>query len=162
MRVSIPGALKGPLPALAVGITAVGFALVADATPVYSVRSGHECDSCHVEPLGWANPEEATRDCTLSCGICHVSPAGGGLRTPSGEFYGREALPMFGGRPSDGTNPQQHLPEGYPSEGRYRLGEGFSGWWAGDVDHKTIEDRYGDIDPDPETLWGPTPAWRPS
>ena len=40
------------------------------------------------------------RSCSLDCSNCHVSPAGGGLRTPSGQFYGREELPTWGPRPS--------------------------------------------------------------
>ena len=124
-------------------------AYVADATPVYAVRSGYECDSCHIEPTGWQNPEDSERRCTLSCSGCHVSPAGGGLRTPSGEFYGREALPMWGTLPSAGTNPDQYLQEGYPNEGRYSLMEGFSGWWPGETPHTEIEERYGSIDATP-------------
>ncbi|MFT4705366.1 MAG: hypothetical protein ACI81R_003075, partial [Bradymonadia bacterium] len=36
-----------------------------------------------------------------------------------------------------------------PTEGRYRLFGGFEGWWPGEVQHRTIEDRYGNIDPAP-------------
>ncbi len=127
----------------------LGSAYVADATPVYAIRSGYECDSCHIEPTGWQNPEDSERRCTLSCSGCHVSPAGGGLRTPSGEFYGREALPMWGTLPSEGTDPDQYLQEGYPNEGRYGLFDGFSGWWPGDTPHTDIEERYGSIEATP-------------
>jgi len=131
-----------------------GSAYVADATPVYAIRSGYECDSCHIEPTGWQNPEDSERRCTLSCSGCHVSPAGGGLRTPSGEFYGREALPMWGTLPSEGTNPDQYLMEGYPNEGQYSLFDGFSGWWPGEIPHTEIEERYGSIDATPTYNFG--------
>ena len=122
------------------------------ATPFYSVDSGSRCNTCHVEPLGWANPERhRERACTLDCSGCHVSPTGGGARRPMGRFYGEEVLPMFGRRPSDAADPERHRPEGYPSEGRYALWSGFEGWWPGDVDFRTIEDRLGHIDPTP--IW---------
>jgi hypothetical protein len=123
--------------------------VMADATPLYAVRSAHRCDTCHVEPSGWANPPEPERLCTLSCKGCHVSPTGGGQRTPSGRFYGREVLPTFGPRPSDGVPRDKYLPAGHPNEGRYSLFEGFSGWWPGEIPHRSIPDRYGDIDPNP-------------
>ena len=66
----------------------------AAATPLYAVRSPNRCDTCHVEPVDWANPAVKDRKCSLDCTICHVSPTGGGLRTPSGQYYGREVLPV--------------------------------------------------------------------
>jgi hypothetical protein len=123
----------------------------ASATPHYSVQSAHACNTCHVEPTGWYNPDRyADRRCTLDCQGCHVSPTGGGMRTPLGEYYAQEELAMFGRRPSAAANPGRFLEEGYPEEGRFRLFEGFEGWWPGDVQHRTIDDRYGSINPAPQ------------
>jgi hypothetical protein len=125
-----------------------------EATPIYAIRSANACDTCHIEPLGWANPEESERFCTLDCNGCHVSSTGGGLRTPTGEYYGKEVLPMWGTRPGEFGNPRDYLPEGYPDKGRYRLFEGFSGWWAGSTRMEDIPKRLGDIDPKPKFSWG--------
>jgi hypothetical protein len=121
----------------------------ATATPIYAIRSASTCDTCHIEPLGWKDPEKSTRLCTLDCNGCHVSLAGGGMRTPTGRFYGREAMPMWGTRPSEFGDPDRHRIKGYPDQGLYNLFDGFSGWWPGKVDMKTILDRFGDEDPDP-------------
>jgi len=128
------------------------FALIAqpvrgEATPVYGLRSANACDTCHIEPSGWANPPVSERLCTMDCNICHVSPTGGGMRTPSGQYYGREILPTWGTRPSASARAEKYLPRGYPAKGRYRLFEGFEGWWPGQVPAKEIAERYGDIDP---------------
>lgn len=29
----------------------------AHATPFYAVQAANACNTCHVEPVGWANPE---------------------------------------------------------------------------------------------------------
>lgn len=121
----------------------------ATATPIYSIRSANACDTCHVEPLGWANPDQADRLCTLDCNGCHYSPTGGGLRTPTGQYYGRQTVAMFGTRPGDFADSREFLPEGYPDKGRYRLNEGFSGWWAGNKPMAEIKDRFGDMEADP-------------
>lgn len=78
----------------------------ARATPLYSVRAASECDTCHVEPVGWKNPALAQRQCSLDCNTCHVSPTGGGMREAAGLYFGREALPMFGQRPSQSAKVQ--------------------------------------------------------
>lgn len=125
------------------------------ATPFHAINSASACATCHVEPVGWNNPESIwDRDCTLDCQGCHVSPTGGGLRTPMGRFYGRQNLPTWGARPADFADPLRFAREGEPTEGRYSLFGGFDGWWGGDVDHTTIEDRLGNIDPDPVWLSG--------
>lgn len=124
------------------------------ATPIYSIRSANACDTCHIEPLGWANPAESERFCTLDCNGCHYSPTGGGLRTPTGQYYGRQTIAMFGTRPGDFADPQKYKPEGFPDKGRYRLGEGFSGWWAGSTPMAQVTERFGDIDPDPKLSVG--------
>lgn len=140
---------------LGLAIAALLFAAViieqperADATPIYSVRSAARCDTCHVEPSGWLDPPEiADRLCTLDCQGCHYSSSGGGGRTPTGQFYGRHALPTFGERPSSkapGTG-----------SGRYRLWEGFSGWGrTGTTPMNDIKDRFGSIDPEPTIDFG--------
>lgn len=122
----------------------------ASALPVYSVTASYGCDTCHVEPLGWANPDLSERRCTMDCVACHVSPAGGGLRTADGQYFGKEVLPMFGTRPSSFADPEEYRPEGYPKKGTYSLFDGFSGWWPGKTPHTEIEDRYGNIDPKPK------------
>lgn len=124
----------------------------AVASPFYSVGSAHACNTCHVEPIGWQNPESIwDRRCTLDCQGCHVSPTGGGMRTPLGSFYAGQVLAMWGARPADTADPARFLQPGYPSQGEYRLFEGFSGWWPGEVAHREIPDRYGNIDPAP--IW---------
>jgi hypothetical protein len=127
-----------------------GWASPAAATPMYSVSSAHACNTCHVEPTGWLNPDKADRRCTLDCQGCHVNPSGGGMRTPLGSFYGEEVLPMFGPRPGERANPARFLREGEPSEGGFDMfGAWNGGWWPGEVQHREIPDRYGDIDPAP-------------
>lgn len=136
--------------ACAVACLALLLALPASATPFYAVDSASRCNTCHVEPLGWANPaRHRDRRCTLDCSGCHLSPTGGGARTPLGRYYGEEVLPMWGRRPSEAAEPERFLPDGYPTEGRYQLFEGFEGWWAGEVEFRTIDDRYGSITPSP-------------
>ena len=71
----------------------------AVSTPLYSARAGRTCDNCHVTPNKWVDPALAERKCTLSCQGCHVDPAGGGMRTASGRFYGRATLPMIATSP---------------------------------------------------------------
>ena len=85
---------------------AVGFGLLlvataAQALPQFAVRSARACDTCHVDPTGWVDPEVALRKCSLNCNVCHVSPSGAGMRNEAGIYYGRQTLPMFGDRPAD-------------------------------------------------------------
>lgn len=135
-----------------VALTSLLWSIDALATPFYGVESAGRCDSCHVEPLGWLNPDMADRRCTLDCSGCHISPTGGGMRTPLGRYYGENELAMFGRRPSEMSNPERFLPEGWPSEGRHRIFRGWNdGWWPGEVSHRDIPDRYGDINPAP--IW---------
>ncbi len=103
-----------------------------------------------MEPIGWANPAAiADRRCTLDCQGCHISPTGGGQRTPLGQFYAAEVLAMHGTRPSSAADLTSRLPAGAPNRGKYRLLDGFEGWWPGATPHREIADRYGDIDPEP-------------
>ena len=127
----------------------LGFAVryaPADARPIYAVRSVHACNTCHVEPVDWANPEVKKRKCSLDCAICHVSPTGGGLRTPSGLYYGREVLPRWGHRPSEHATSDDNA----ETEGYYSVFGGFGGWQAGDTPAQEVEDRYGNIEPNPK------------
>lgn len=122
----------------------------ASATPFYSASAAHACNTCHVEPSGWANPpERRDRRCTLDCSGCHVTPTGGGLRTPMGRYYGEEVLPMFGRGPGDDVDTSAYLDEGYPDEGSYRLFSGFEGWWPGELSHRDLDNRTGRINPEP-------------
>jgi hypothetical protein len=86
----------------------------ASALPEFSVESARACNTCHVAPEYWKNPETALRKCTLSCNGCHVNPSGGGPRHVAGEFYGSHHLGLFkwgsvnvgpapGGVPAPGT-----------------------------------------------------------
>lgn len=126
----------------------------ADATPFHAVNSAHACNTCHAEPLGWFNPEaRARRRCNLDCQGCHVVPTGNGMRTPLGVYYARQELPTWGTRPSTYSSPERFLsnPDA-PRAGTYDLLQGgFDGWWPGEVDHRTIPDRMGNIDPSP--IW---------
>ena len=122
----------------------------AGATPFYSVRAGHACNTCHIEPTGWKNPELAKRQCTLDCRGCHTSATGGGMRKPAGRFFGLEEVPMFGNRPSrDGDAEKNRDPGDTTTPARFRLWEGFTGWAAGDHDSTQIADRFGAIPPTP-------------
>jgi len=87
--------------ALAAMLAAAGLtlAVIARGTPMYSAREGRACDNCHLIPNGWDTPSPALRKRTLSCQACHVDPAGGGLRTAAGRFYGRATLPMIATSP---------------------------------------------------------------
>lgn len=82
----------------ALGVMAVALH-TANGTPIYAGRSGRTCDNCHVTPNKWVNPKLADRKCTLSCQGCHVDPAGGGMRTVSGRFFGRSTMPMIATSP---------------------------------------------------------------
>ncbi len=82
-------------------LAAVCLPATALALPQYAVRSARSCDTCHVDPAGWTNPDVSERKCSLNCNGCHVSPGGGGMRTESGLYYGHQVLPMWGDRPAD-------------------------------------------------------------
>jgi len=79
------------------------------ATPLYSARAGRACDNCHVTPNAWENPPLAERKCTLSCTACHVDPAGGGMRTTGGRFYGRSTLAAIATSPRPTQDWDRHL-----------------------------------------------------
>lgn len=143
---------KTLLTALTLFIALVAVPRDTEATPFHAVNSAHACNTCHVEPLGWFNPDaRARRRCNLDCQGCHVVPTGMGMRTPLGVYYAREELPTWGRRPSSYANPERFLanPDA-PRRGTYDLLRGgFDGWWPGEVDHRTIEDRLGNIDASP-------------
>jgi hypothetical protein len=124
----------------------------ASATPFHAISSAYACNTCHAEPLGWFNPEaRAQRRCNLDCQGCHIVPTGMGMRTPLGVYYAREELPTWGARPSSFSNPERLLTNpNAPRAGTYDLLQGgFDGWWPGEVDHRTVDDRLGKIDASP-------------
>ena len=71
---------------------------VAFALPQYAARAGRTCDSCHILP-DWDTPKFSERKKNLACQTCHVDPAGGGMRTTAGRYYGRATLPMIATSP---------------------------------------------------------------
>lgn len=128
------------------------------ATPFYALNSANTCDTCHVEPIDWANPDTVwDRECTLDCQGCHISPTGGGMRTSMGKYYAAQALAAWGKRPADyGMNPP--VPEDERARfnalffdkesGEYR-GGWLGGWQAGEMPHDEDKKRYGFYEPDP-------------
>lgn len=90
----------GPAVAL---VLAVLSADDAAATPLLAMQAASKCDSCHVAPdrsdPKWveANYALADRKCRATCGACHVNPDGGMLRTPAGQYFGVNKLPLFTG-----------------------------------------------------------------
>ena len=112
----------------------------AAATPLYAVRSARACDTCHVAPDGWTNPELGARKCTLDCQGCHVSPSGAGMRTVSGRYYGTRTLPMFL-RVEDRTGTIQlaaSQPSSLPSQAPVPA-PGSAGRYGGLTPHPTFE-----------------------
>lgn len=80
------------------------------ATPMYAAREGRACDNCHVSPNKWENPKLANRKCSMACQTCHVDPAGGGMRTVTGHFFGRATLPMIAISPRPTADWDRNLP----------------------------------------------------
>jgi hypothetical protein len=85
-------------------------ATAALARPDFAARSARTCDNCHLTPNNWVNPRLAERKCTMACQGCHVDPAGGGMRTSSGRFYGRSTLPMIATSPRPTNDWDRNLP----------------------------------------------------
>ena len=89
--------MRSPLIAsLALGAVTLFAATAAYALPQFAIRSVRACDTCHIEPTGWVDPDVALRKCSLNCNVCHINPNGGGMRNESGIFYGRRTLPRWG------------------------------------------------------------------
>ena len=136
---------------------------VAVATPFYAMNSANTCDTCHVEPIDWANPPTALeRECTLDCQSCHVSPSGGGMRTQMGKYFAAERLSIWGRRPSAyGKNPPTPEDERRrynalyfnPDTGAYQ-GGWLGGWAPGDMDYHEDERRYGYFKAEPGIMAG--------
>jgi hypothetical protein len=91
----------------------VAITRTALATPQYAAQAGRTCDSCHILP-DWDTPKRAHQKRNMSCGTCHVDPAGGGMRTASGRYYGRSTLPMIATSP----RPQDDWDRNFPGLGR--------------------------------------------
>jgi hypothetical protein len=143
----------------------------AVATPVYAAREGRACDNCHVSPNRWENPKLADRKCSLACQTCHVDPAGGGMRTVTGRFFGRATLPMIAtsprptvdwdrnlpwlGRRDRATSYNANIPYGpatLEASRAYRDSVGEFGAWGtprGETPHAPFPGRYGTLRADP-------------
>lgn len=90
---------------LAIGLPVLGLLALgasdAAATPLLAMQAAERCDACHQMPdrsdPKWveANYSISRRECRLSCGVCHVNPSGGMLRTAAGQFYGTRTLPFI-------------------------------------------------------------------
>jgi hypothetical protein len=81
----------------------------AVAVPQYAAREGRTCDSCHLFP-NWDEPKHSQRKRSLACQTCHVDPAGGGMRTTAGRFYGRATLPMIATSPRPNCDWDRNFP----------------------------------------------------
>jgi len=128
----------------------------AEATPLYTTRSGRTCDNCHTDPTGWRNPKLAWRKCNLSCGVCHLSPTGGGLRTTSGRFYGQATLPMLAAshRPFKDWNRHVTRLVDWPKDRKNRIGDPAAGRVPGAPARMALDqDRYAGLNADP-VLYG--------
>jgi hypothetical protein len=88
-------------------------ARVANAVPQYSAQAGRTCDNCHIIP-DWDTPKLAHRKRNMSCNACHVDPAGGGMRTTAGRYFGKSTLPMIATSP----RPQDDWDHNFPGIGR--------------------------------------------
>ena len=86
---------------------------VARAVPQYSAQAGRACDTCHILP-DWDTPALAHRKRNMTCQTCHVDPAGGGMRTTVGLYYGRSTVPMIATSP----RPQDDWDRNFPGVGR--------------------------------------------
>lgn len=138
----------------ALSLTVASFSVAVEATPLYSIRAANACNTCHIEPIGWYDPpQKKDRACSLDCQACHVNRSGAGLRNAYGSYYANEVLPMFrleaaassfAARPSSAAG----------QKGRYRLGEGFSGWRPGKTPVAEVKDRTGSIPPRPRVSGG--------
>jgi hypothetical protein len=95
-------------------VAMLAFPRAAIATPQYAAQAGRTCDSCHILP-DWDTPKRAHQKRNMSCGTCHVDPAGGGMRTASGRYYGRATLPMIATSP----RPQDDWDRNFPGLGRH-------------------------------------------
>lgn len=101
---------------LIVAVLALGAAVLgraAHALPQYAAQAGRSCDDCHILP-DWDTPKLANRKRNMSCQTCHVDPAGGGMRTTAGRYYGRATLPMIATSP----RPMDDWDRNFPGVGR--------------------------------------------
>ena len=141
----------------------------AAATPIYAARAARTCDNCHVSPNKWEDPALSLRKCTLSCQGCHTDPAGGGMRTASGRFYGRATLPVIAtsprptsdwdrnlfGRRDRATSYNDNIPYGPATfAGARAYGDSIRDRWAwgtppGETRYGPFQGRFGDLRADP-------------
>jgi hypothetical protein len=161
--------------ALWIAIVAGGLSAWHDvfALPQYAAQAGRACDSCHILP-DWDEPKPSERKRNMSCQTCHVDPAGGGMRTTAGRYYGRATLPMIAtsprpmddwdrnlfGRRDKATPYDGYLPVGpanFEAATAYR--DSLHDKWAwgmpkGDTRHGPFAGRYGLLNPDPILRFG--------
>jgi len=138
---------------------------------MYAAREGRACDNCHVSPNKWENPKLANRKCSMSCQTCHVDPAGGGMRTVTGHFFGRATLPMIAtsprptadwdrnapllGRRDRATSYTSNIPSGpatLAASRAYQDSIHDLGAWGkprGESAHEPFQGRYGELRADP-------------
>lgn len=90
------------------------FGRAAHALPQFSAQAGRSCDDCHILP-DWDTPKLANRKRNMSCQTCHVDPAGGGMRTTAGRYYGRSTLAMIATSP----RPMDDWDRNVPGFGRH-------------------------------------------
>jgi hypothetical protein len=127
---------------------AVVHSRVALALPQYAAQAGRACDSCHILP-DWETPKVAHQKRNMSCGTCHVDPAGGGMRTTVGRYYGRATLPMIATSP----RPQDDWDRNFPFLGRHDKATPYESYLP--IGPKNIEQAaaYGDSIHD-KWAWG--------
>ncbi len=99
--------------AVILALAAAALGRVAQALPQYSAQAGRTCDDCHILP-DWDTPKFASRKRNMSCQTCHVDPAGGGMRTTAGRYYGRATLAMIATSP----RPMDDWDHNFPGLGR--------------------------------------------
>lgn len=135
----------------------IGGVAPAGAEPLYTARAGRACDNCHTDPSRWKNPETKWRKCSLSCGACHVSPTGGGLRTVAGRFYGQATLPMLYASHRPFKDWSRHVSRvvDHPKDRKNRVGELAFGKAPGRPARMAFsEDRYAGLRADPLVYGG--------
>jgi hypothetical protein len=162
--------LKRAFGLLALALCAAVLVREPFALPQYAARAGRTCDNCHILP-DWDTPGLAHRKRNLSCQTCHVDPAGGGMRTTAGRYYGRATLPMiaFSPRPMDdwdrnfpglgrrdrGTPYDDYLPVGPANfEAATAYKDSIHDKWAWGIPKGETRDgpfagRFAELNPDP-------------
>ncbi len=161
--------------AATLAVVAVALGGGALALPQYAARAGRTCDNCHILP-DWDTPAFANRKRNMSCQTCHVDPAGGGMRTTAGRYYGRATLAMIAtsprpyddwdrnfpglGRRDKATPYESYMPVGprnMAAAAAYR--DSLHDTWAwgmpkGESPNAPFPGRYAALNPDPVLRFG--------